>query len=71
MKPLDKGGLGAAHASLSAGQWHSDKDLLRSDTRNPCFGRLPEAGGLILGSVRYQAVDRLSHLDLGCFDSRL
>ena len=35
-----------------APQWHSDKDLLRSDKRNPCFGRLPEAGGLILGSVQ-------------------
>ena len=33
-------------------QWHSDKDLLRSDKRNPCFGRLPEGGGLILGSVQ-------------------
>ena len=28
-----------------ADQWHSDKDLLRSDKRIPCFGRLPEAGG--------------------------
>ena len=36
----------------AAWQWHSDKDLLRSDKRNPCFGRLPEAGGLILGSVQ-------------------
>ena len=40
----DAGKLSAAGAHTS-GQWHSDKDLLRSDKRIPCFGRLPEAGG--------------------------
>ena len=50
-QPLDKE-LASAMTRPCADQWHSDKDLLRSDKRNPCFGRLPEAGGLILGSVQ-------------------
>ena len=45
-------GLAVVDPQLRVRQWHSDKDLLRSDKRNPCFGRLPEAGGLILGSVQ-------------------
>ena len=48
-------------------QWHSDRELQRSDKEYPCFGRLPAAGCVILGSV--QTVDRLSHLDLGCLGS--
>ena len=41
------GALPSVSGSSRAGahQWHSDKDLLRSDKRIPCFGRLPEAGG--------------------------
>ena len=45
-------GQAAGFPGQCAEQWHSDKDLLRSDKRNPCFGRLPEVGGLILGSVQ-------------------
>ena len=34
-----------------AGQWHSDTLFWHSNTKPPCFGRWPEAGGRVGGTV--------------------
>ena len=60
-------------AARFRGRWRSYGIRMRICSvrmrKRPFFGHLPEVEGLISGSV--QAMDRLSHLDLGCLDSRL